>query len=62
MIALLLITFCAWLLLTVIAWIVSMIFCCALTIALVVKVWAVLMLAALLYDVWANYKGNGGFF
>jgi len=62
MIALLLITFGAWLLLTVVAWIVSLIFCCALTIALVVKVWAVLMIAALLYDVWANYKGNGGFF
>lgn len=62
MIALLLITFGAWLLLTVVAWIVSLIFCCALTIALVVKVWAVLMLAALLYDMWFSYKGNGGFF
>lgn len=62
MIALLLITFGAWLLLTVVAWIVSLIFCCTLTIALVVKVWAVLMVAALLYDVWVYYKGNGGLF
>ena len=62
MIALLLMTFGAWLLLTIVAWIASLIFCCALTITLVVKVWAVLMVVAFLYDMLVYYKGNGGFF
>lgn len=62
MIALLLLVFGGWLILTTVAWLVSLIFACALTITLVLKVWAVLMIAALLYDVWANYKGNGGLF
>ena len=62
MILILMLVFAAWLLLTIIAWFVSLIFDCALTIALVLKTWAVLMTAGLLYDLWANYKGNSKFF
>ncbi len=62
MILILMLVFAAWLLLTIVAWFVSLIFSCALTVALVLKTWAVLMTAALLYDLWANYKGNGKLF
>jgi len=62
MIALLLLVFGGWLILTTVAWLVSLIFACALTITLVLKVWAVFMVFGLLYDMWFSYKGNGGFF
>lgn len=62
MILILMLIFGAWLLLTIIAWFVSLIFSCTLTIALVLKTWAVLMTAALFYDLWVNYKGNSKFF
>lgn len=62
MILILMLLFGAWLLLTIIAWFVSLIFSCTLTIALVLKTWAVLMTGGLLYDLWANYKGNSKFF
>lgn len=62
MIALLLLVFGGWLILTTVAWLVSLIFACALTITLVLKVWAVFMVFGLLYDMWFCYKGNGGLF
>lgn len=62
MIALLLLVFGGWLILTTVAWLVSLIFACTLTITLVLKVWAVFMVFGLLYDMWFCYKGNGGLF